>query len=83
MSIEIPVYNIEGLGPVVSTDAILRVLTSLRDRWVGGEAMIKSIATVVEIEADARSGAPLVRLSPAVPGGGVQPFVTEIEHTWD
>lgn len=76
---DIAVYNVDTLGPVVSTDAILSVLKGLRDRWVGGEALIKVIRMVVEIEAHARIAAPLVRLKPSVPGGGVEPFMASVE----
>ena len=77
------VVDVEGLGPVVPTSAILHILCGLRDSWIGGDAVIRAIEMVVEIEARCRESRKPMRLVPVIPDRSVCASVETVTYPED
>lgn len=78
---EVPVYNVVELGPVVPLNILKRLMQDLSDTGFGGNKMARTVRMVGEI-ADIAAHETPVRLTPSVPGGGVEPFLASIEMHW-
>lgn len=80
METVVQVFEVEGLGPVVPTSAILCILRDLQDAGIGGDGLIEAIEMIVGVEAKCRMMRAPVRLRPLVPGGSVYPHIETVTY---
>jgi hypothetical protein len=83
METVVEVVEVEGLGPVVPTSAILHILRGLAGTGVGGVMMDEMIDTVVGVEARCRMMRAPVRLVPVMPGRSICAHVETITYDED
>ncbi len=78
---EMPVYNVELMGPVVQLTVVKRILQDLADHGHGVVSGIKlnGVIRMLGEIADVAANETPVRLRPSVPGGRVEPFLASIE----
>jgi hypothetical protein len=77
VEMEMQIYNVEGLGPVVSLSAIRPILQDLADRGFDDRRLKRTIRMLGEI-ADMAARETLVRLGPSVPGVLPAPFLATV-----
>jgi hypothetical protein len=77
---EVQIYNVEGLGPVVQLSAVKHLVRYAPTMGFAQSKLSRLVRTLGELESIGANATP-VRLAPAVPDVGVAPFIATVEVT--